>query len=133
AGRPNSCSPFTRAWARARSRSWAIVTRRVPSWSSAHDRGPVRQHSPRLCPAAGVAWHARPAGLVVAATAHSAAPAPYRFPADTAAVRDCAEGRDTGAHPVVADAAAVDACSSRHHCRGRPVVEPTARDLEPRG
>ena len=71
--------------------------------------GLIGRLAARLRPAAGAARTARPAGAVVAAAAGSAAAAPHQFPADPAAVRDRAEGRDAGAHAVVAHAAAADA------------------------
>ena len=61
-------------------------------------------------------------------------PRPRRieFPADAAAVRDRAEGRNAGAHAVVAHAAAADARGAGHHRRRRAAVESAARDHEPR-
>ena len=55
-------------------------------------------------------------------------PRRIRLPADAAAVRDRAEGRDAGAHAVVADAAAADAGGAGHHRRRRADVESAARD-----
>ena len=56
-------------------------------------------------------------------------PRRIRLPADAAAVRHRAEGRDAGAHAVVADAAAPDARGAGDPRGRRAAVESAARDL----
>ena len=107
ARRANCCWRCMRASARA-----MTPAIEPPAARQAPRRSGMIGPSARLRAAAGAARPAQPAGAVVAAAAHPAAPAPHRISADAAAVRHHAEGRDAGAHAVVADAAAAR-CSPR--------------------
>src|SRR4029077_4011610 len=104
---------------------WSVrLARRIPT-EGAHDRGlPLG-----LRAGAGAARAAQPAGAVVAVAAHSAAPAPAAARPGEAAARHSAEGRDAGAHAVVAALAAPHPRRAADRRGGRPVVESAARDL----
>src|SRR5205823_3795178 len=88
-----------------------------------------RRFPARVRAAAGAARAAQPAGAVVAAAARPAAPAPAAAGSGKAAARHRAEGRNAGAHAVVAHAAAPHARGTADLRGGRTVVESAARDL----
>src|SRR4051794_24399254 len=90
-----------------------------------HDRGvPIG-----LRAAAGAAGVAELAGVVVVAAAGAAAPAPAAPWAREAAARHFAEGRDAGAHTVVADLVAPHVGGAADPRRRGAIVESAARDL----
>ena len=124
ARRPSCCSSCTPAWAPGRAAP-ASTAPPASSRERAHDRRPPA----RFRAAAGAARSAQPAGAVVAAAARAAAPAPPEARPGKAAARHPAEGRDAGAHAVVAHAVAPHARGAADHRRRRPVVESAARDL----
>src|SRR5262245_26414470 len=108
-----------RAWEPDPAAPASTAGTRSRSLGGTHDGPPAR-----LRVAARAHRAPEPAGAVVAPAPHSAAATPHPLPADAAPFRHRPEGRDAGAHTLVADVAAADARRARDHRRRRAVVEP---------